>query len=150
MQERHSVTECAGAWHPVDQFDTRLVEPFQLGYQVFAPIRDVVEAGTPSRQKARYGSIRAEWFEEFDFADECDTDSLAFEQLGRGTGTPREEFIMADAIFDGSDGYGYVVERPRGREWKRYQRLYRERCGTTDRGDGMGRSRSLQGEPNGQ
>mgnify|MGYP001557025458 CR=1 FL=1 len=72
--------------------------------------------------KAAYGSFRAERFEEFDLADEGHANSLGLEDLDRGTGLPRQEFIQDSTLLERVNGDRHVIERAADRIDRIHQR----------------------------
>jgi thioredoxin 1 len=70
----------------------------------------VVEARSAFGEEAPDGGVRMEGLEQLHEAQEADPDALGFDGLGRGRGSTRQEFEEADGLFEGSDGYGDVIE----------------------------------------
>jgi hypothetical protein len=106
----------------IDQAQPGSFEAREVRDDVVGTVGDVVQALTPSLQKAAYGSFRAEWFEEFDLAHEGHADSLGFEDLDRGTGLSRQEFIQDCTLLERVNGNRHVIERATRRIDRIHQR----------------------------
>ncbi len=61
---------------PVDELEALRLEAGEFGFDVVGAVREVVEARTPTLEEAANGRFRAQGLEEFDSADEGDTDPL--------------------------------------------------------------------------
>ncbi len=71
----------SGAWGAVDEGDALGFESSEVALEVVGEVGDVVQARTPSLEKATDGGVRTEGLEQLHVADECDADALGREGL---------------------------------------------------------------------
>ena len=82
-------------------------------------MRRIPAAASSLSADSRSGTRKATWWsalrvgglQELDGSDEGDLDALRLDRLHEGTCFPRHEFEERTRFFDGSNGYGDVVER---------------------------------------
>lgn len=84
----------------VDEFDPFGGEPIEFGAQVRGAIRDMVETGTASLQKASDGRVGGQWLEQFEHAHERDPHALGGKGFGKGTASACQAFVQWDGFVE--------------------------------------------------
>lgn len=95
----------------VDELEAVLLEVGKCFWQVWDPVRDVMEPGTLAVQKTAHGGFGAKGLQDFYGAYEGNSDALAFQDLHRGTGIPGHELELTTGLFQRGYGHGDVVQR---------------------------------------
>jgi hypothetical protein len=111
MEEGHKVAPSPWPRKPVDEFEPVLGGFRERFWKIGDPVRDVMESGTPAVKKTAHGGFGAERFQDFDGADEGDSDALAFQDLDRGTRIPGHELELTTCLFQRGYRHGDVVQR---------------------------------------
>lgn len=110
VQEGHPVPAGSGTRPSVDELDASTPKALEVGLEVGGTVGDVVQARSASGEKAADRAVGAQGLEELYGPQEAHPDALGFQGLGRGGRLPRKRLEEAGGVFQGSDGYGDVIE----------------------------------------